>query len=61
MLEPDYSKLMVVGLTPDVAQSHAPLNITVSYAGQDGTSKPFLMIRQRQMLTATTGNPTPAR
>ena len=44
VLEPDYSKLKVVGLTPDVAEFYAPMNITVSYAGQDGTPKPFLMI-----------------
>jgi hypothetical protein len=44
VLEPDLSKLKVVGLTHDVAESYAPMNITVSYAGQDGTPKPFLMI-----------------
>jgi hypothetical protein len=44
VLEPDYSKLKVVGLTRDVAESYVPMNITVSYAGQDGTAKPFLMI-----------------
>jgi hypothetical protein len=44
VLEPDYSKLKVVGLTQDIAESYVPLNITVSYAGQDGTPKPFLMI-----------------
>jgi hypothetical protein len=44
VLEPDYSKLRVVGLTRDVAESYVPLNITVSYAGQDGTARPFLMI-----------------
>jgi len=44
VLEPDYSKLKIVGLTRDVAESYAPLNITVSYAGQDGTPKPFLLI-----------------
>ena len=44
VLEPDYTKLRIVGLTPDVAESYAPMNITVSYAGQDGTPKPFLMI-----------------
>lgn len=44
VLEPDYTKLKVVGLTHDVAESYAPMNITVSYAGQDGTPKPFLMI-----------------
>jgi hypothetical protein len=41
---PYFSKLKVVGLTRDVAESYAPMNITVSYAGQDGTPKPFLMI-----------------
>ncbi len=44
VLEPDYSKLKVVSLTRDVAESYVPMNITVSYAGQDGTAKPFLMI-----------------
>jgi hypothetical protein len=44
VLQPDFSKLEVVGLTRDVAESYAPLDITVSYAGQDGTAKPFLLI-----------------
>ena len=44
VLEPDYSKLRVVGLTRDVAESYVLMNITVSYAGQSGTPKPFLMI-----------------
>lgn len=44
LLEPDYPKFKVVGLTRDVAESYVPLNITVSYAGQDGTARPFLMI-----------------
>jgi hypothetical protein len=44
VLTPDLSKLKVVGLTHEVAESYAPMNITVSYAGQDGTPKPFLMI-----------------
>ena len=44
VLEPDYAKLRVVGLTRDVAESYVPMNITVSYAGQDGTPRPFLMI-----------------
>ena len=43
-LVPDMAKFRVVGLTQDVAESYAPLTITVSYAGQDGTPKPFLMI-----------------
>ena len=44
ILQPDFSKLKVVGLTKDVAESYAPVTITVSYAGQDGTPKPFLLI-----------------
>jgi hypothetical protein len=44
ILQPDLSKLKVVGLTHDVAQSYDPVTITVSYAGQDGTPKPFLVI-----------------
>jgi hypothetical protein len=44
LLTPDFSKLKVVGLTHEIAESYAPMNITVSYAGQDGTPKPFLMI-----------------
>jgi hypothetical protein len=44
VLAPDFAKLRVIGLTREVAESYAPVNITVSYAGQDGTPKPFLMI-----------------
>ncbi len=44
VLTPDFTRLKVVGLTHDMAQSYAPMTITVSYAGQDGTPKPFLMI-----------------
>ena len=44
VLKPDFAKLRVVGITPDVAESYAPVDITVSYAGQDGTPKPFLII-----------------
>jgi hypothetical protein len=44
VLAPDLARLKVVGLTRDVAESYAPMTITVSYAGQDGTPKPFLMI-----------------
>lgn len=44
VLAPDYARLKVVGLTRDVAESYVPMNITVSYAGQDGTARPFLMI-----------------
>jgi hypothetical protein len=44
VLQPDFSKLKVVDLTRDFAESYAPINITVSYAGQEGTPRPFLMI-----------------
>jgi hypothetical protein len=44
VLAPDFSKLKVVGLTRDMAETYAPMTITVSYTGQDGTPKPFLMI-----------------
>jgi hypothetical protein len=44
VLTPELSKLRVVGLTPEMAESYVPVTITVSYAGQDGTPKPFLMI-----------------
>jgi hypothetical protein len=43
-LLPDYSKLKIVGLTPQIVESYAPVNIKVSYAGQDGTARPFLII-----------------
>ena len=44
VLQPDFSRLKVVGLARDLAESYVPMNITVSYAGQDGTPRPFLMI-----------------
>jgi hypothetical protein len=44
ILQPDFSKLKVVGLTRDLAESYVPATITVSYAGQDGTPKPYLII-----------------
>jgi hypothetical protein len=44
VLTPDLPQLRVVGLTREMAESYVPVTITVSYAGQDGTPKPFLMI-----------------
>ena len=44
VLTPDLSRLKVAGRTDRWAESYAPVNITVSYAGQDGTPKPFLLI-----------------
>jgi hypothetical protein len=44
VMDPDYSRVKTVGLTPDVALTYAPLKISVAYAGQTPVPKPFLMI-----------------
>ena len=44
VMTPDYSREKVVQLSRDVAQTYVPLQISVGYAGQSGTPKPFLMI-----------------
>lgn len=44
MMAPHYDRVKTVGLTADVAETYAPLEITVSYAGQTPAPKPFLMI-----------------
>jgi predicted RNA-binding protein len=44
VLTPDMPKLRIAGLTRELAESYVPVTITVSYAGQDGTPKPFLII-----------------
>jgi hypothetical protein len=41
---PDYGREKVVLLTQTVAETYVPLDISVAYAGQSGTPKPFLMI-----------------
>jgi hypothetical protein len=43
-IEPDYSRVKVVGLSHDVAETYAPVQITVAYGGQTPVPKPFLMI-----------------
>jgi SnoaL-like domain len=43
-IEPDYERVKVVGIAPDVAETYAPVKITVAYAGQTPVPKPFLMI-----------------
>jgi hypothetical protein len=43
-MSPDYSRERVVGLSPDVAETYVPLQISVAYAGQAPIPKPFLMI-----------------
>lgn len=44
IMNPDYSREKVVQLSIDVAETYVPLEISVGYAGQSGTPKPFLMI-----------------
>jgi hypothetical protein len=44
VMAPDYSREKVVQLHHDVVETHVPLQISVAYAGQSGTPKPFLMI-----------------
>jgi hypothetical protein len=44
VMAPDYDRVKSVGLSADVALTYAPLNISVAYAGQTPTPKPFLMI-----------------
>jgi hypothetical protein len=43
-IDPDYAKEKVVGLTRDVAETYAPVAISVAYAGQTPVPKPFIMI-----------------
>ena len=44
VMDPDYLKERVVLLSSTVAETYVPLKISVGYAGQTGTPKPFLMI-----------------
>ena len=43
-IDPDYGRVKTVALTHDVAETYAPVLITVAYAGQTPVPKPFLMI-----------------
>jgi hypothetical protein len=43
-IDPDYSKEKIALLAPTVAETYIPVEISVAYAGQSGTPKPFLMI-----------------
>ena len=43
-MDPDFDGERVVLLSPTVAETYTPLKISVAYAGQPGTPKPFLMI-----------------
>ncbi len=44
VMAPDYARVKTVGLTSEVAETYAPLDISVGYAGQTPVPKPFLMI-----------------
>ncbi len=44
VMDPDYARVKTVGLTADVAETYAPLRISVAYAGQTPVPKTFLMI-----------------
>jgi hypothetical protein len=44
VMAPHYDRMKTVGLIADVAETYAPLDITVAYAGQTPVPKPFLMI-----------------
>jgi hypothetical protein len=43
-IDPDYSREKIALLAPTVAETYVPVDISVAYAGQSGTPKPFLMI-----------------
>lgn len=43
-IDPIYERERITFIKPDVAELYAPVNISVSYAGQNPVPKPFLMI-----------------
>jgi hypothetical protein len=43
-IDPDYAEERVVGLTPDVAETYAPVIITSGYGGQAPIARRFLMV-----------------
>lgn len=43
-IDPDYDEEKVVFLTPEVAETYAPVDITVAYGGQNPVPKPFVMV-----------------
>jgi ketosteroid isomerase-like protein len=43
-IEPIYSEEKVVLITPDVAETYAPVKISVAYGGQNPVPKPFIMV-----------------
>jgi ketosteroid isomerase-like protein len=43
-IDPIYEEEKVVFITPDIAETYAPVRITVAYGGQSPVPKPFLMV-----------------
>jgi hypothetical protein len=43
-IDPQYSRVKTVGISGDVAETYAPVQISVSFAGQNPTPRPFLQV-----------------
>jgi ketosteroid isomerase-like protein len=43
-IDPHYDEEKVIFIKPDVAETYAPVKITVAYAGQNPVPKPFIMV-----------------
>jgi ketosteroid isomerase-like protein len=43
-IDPIYEEEKVAFITPDVAETYAPVKITVAYGGQNPAPKPFIMV-----------------
>ena len=43
-IDPLYDEERVVFITPDLAETYAPVRITVAYGGQDPVPRPFVMV-----------------
>jgi hypothetical protein len=43
-ITPHYSAEKIIFIKPDVAELYIPVDIAVSYAGQEPTAKPFIMV-----------------
>ena len=43
-IDPIYEEEKVAFLTPDIAETYAPVKITVAYGGQNPVPRPFIMV-----------------
>ena len=43
-IDPIYDEEKVVFITPEIAETYAPVRITVAYGGQNPVPKPFVMV-----------------